>query len=270
MSIFGLNKGNTLTFSNKTMDYTVFGKGDKHLVILPGLGDGFKTVKGLDQNMRMMFKPFEDEYKVYVFSRINELQDGYSIRDMSNDLAEALKELKIEHASILGVSQGGMVAQCFAIDHQDMVDKLVLVSTTARSNEYVQKNISKWLEYAKNNNYKDILIDSSEKTYSDDYLLIARVAYPVVTRIGVPKDLTRFMIQARATINFDVLDELYKISCPTFIVGGKLDQIVGPNASQELKEHIHNSEIYEYEEYGHGLYEEAKDFNQRVKDFLEK
>ena len=31
---------------------------------------------------------------------------------------------------------------------------------------------------------------------------------------------------------------------------------------------IDNCELYMYAEYGHGLYSEAKDFNQRVYDFL--
>ena len=40
-------KGKTLYFNDKSMDYVTFGKGNKPLVIIPGLGDGLQTVKGM-------------------------------------------------------------------------------------------------------------------------------------------------------------------------------------------------------------------------------
>ena len=45
-------KGKTLYFNEKSMDYVTFGKGKKSLVIIPGLGDGLQTVKG----MAMLFQ----------------------------------------------------------------------------------------------------------------------------------------------------------------------------------------------------------------------
>ena len=42
-------KGKTLYFNDKSMDYVTFGKGKKSLVIIPGLGDGLQTVKGMAQ-----------------------------------------------------------------------------------------------------------------------------------------------------------------------------------------------------------------------------
>ncbi len=42
-------KGKNLYFNDKGMDYVTFGKGKKSLVIIPGLGDGLQTVKGMAQ-----------------------------------------------------------------------------------------------------------------------------------------------------------------------------------------------------------------------------
>ena len=38
-------KGKTLYFNEKSMDYVTFGKGKDPLVIIPGLGDGFRPLK---------------------------------------------------------------------------------------------------------------------------------------------------------------------------------------------------------------------------------
>jgi pimeloyl-ACP methyl ester carboxylesterase len=43
---------------------------------------------------------------------------------------------------------------------------------------------------------------------------------------------------------------------------------VGIEASYEMKERIAGSELYVYPGLGHAAYEEARDFNQRVYDFL--
>ena len=49
-------KGKTLYFNNKSMDYVTFGKGKKPLVIIPGLGDGLATVKGMAQMLALAYR----------------------------------------------------------------------------------------------------------------------------------------------------------------------------------------------------------------------
>ena len=52
------------------------------------------------------------------------------------------------------------------------------------------------------------------------------------------------------------------------IVASNDDKTVGIKASYEKKERIAGSALYVYPGLGHAAYEEAKDFNQRVFDFL--
>ena len=44
--------------------------------------------------------------------------------------------------------------------------------------------------------------------------------------------------------------------------------VVGPEGSADLHEQIEGSQLYMYEGYSHGVYEQAKDFNSRVLRFL--
>ena len=54
----------------------------------------------------------------------------------------------------------------------------------------------------------------------------------------------------------------------SLIVGGERDYIVGNKAAYELAENISDCKLKIYEKYGHGAFEEAKDFNDLVLKFL--
>ena len=69
-----------------------------------------QTVKGMAQMLALTYREFAKVYKVYVFSRINELPDNYITRIMAADVAEAMEVLNITSAYVMGISQGGMIA----------------------------------------------------------------------------------------------------------------------------------------------------------------
>ena len=261
-------KNNYLKIGDKSVNYISFGKGEKNLIIIPGLGDGFKTTKGLAIPFSIMYKMFSNDFKVYVFSRKNEMIDDYNTEDMANDLKIMLDKIGISKASVVGVSQGGMIAQYLAINNPKLIEKLVLVVTLSKQNEIVNKRINKWINLAKENNYKEIFIDTCENSYTEHTLKKYRKMYKLLTKISKPKTLDRFIVEAKACLTHNAYEKLKNIDCPTLIIGGSKDNIVGVNASKEIHKKIKNSELYIYDDYGHGLYEEAKDFNKRVYDFL--
>lgn len=120
-------KNGCVRIDDMDMYYVSFGKGTNNLIMLPGLGDGLTTVKGIALPMSMAYRMYANDYKVFIFSRKNDLEEGYSTRDMARDQAEAMKMLGIKSANILGISQGGMIAQYLAIDYPDLVVLAVLV-----------------------------------------------------------------------------------------------------------------------------------------------
>lgn len=261
-------KNGCVNIGNTDMDYVSFGHGSKALVLLPGLSDGLVTVKGKALLLAKPYRMFFKNYTVYMFSRKNKMQEGYSIRDMAADQASALKNLGITKASVMGVSQGGMIAQYFAIDHSDMIEKLVIAVSAPKVNDVIRGCVEKWIKIAEQGDHKSLMIDIAEKSYSEGYLKNYRKLYPILGNLGKPDSYNRFFINANAILNFDAYGELDKITCPTFIIGGGVDKTVGINASYEMKDKIKDSELYVYKDLGHAAYEEAKDFNSRIYNFL--
>lgn len=253
-----------------TMNYIKFGTGKQPLIILPGLSDGIAPLHGSIQAsvLALLYKQFSRNFIVYVFSRKNNLEYGCSTRDMAKEQADAMKTLSISNAMVMGVSQGGMIAQYLAIDYPKLVKRLVLAVTISRKNAAMEKVIYNWIALAKKGNYKNLMIDTAEHSYSETYLKKYRFLYPLLGVIGKPENFDRFIIQANSCIEHNSYSKLEEIVCPTLVIGGGRDKIVGSNAAPELASQIKNCELFIYKELGHTAYEEAKDFNERVLHFL--
>ena len=262
-------KNDTIEIDNTEMDYIVFGNGKKNLLMIPGLGDGLKTAKGMAVPFALMYKKLAKDYRVYVMSRRNVMPQGFTTRDMAKDVAVALQKIGVERTSVMGVSQGGMIAQYLAIDFPDLIEKLILTVTLSRQNDTVEKVISTWMDMAEGGDYKSLMIDTAAKSYSENYLKKSRWMYSLMGNVGKPKSFERFLIMAQACIEHDAFDELVQITCPTLVIGGKKDQIVTGEASIEISTQISGSEIHMYEEFGHAAYEEAKDFLDRIMEFCQ-
>ena len=252
------------------MYYVSFGSGPKKLIVLPGLTDGLATVKGKAFILSAPYKKFFKDYTVFMFSRKNKMPEGYTIQEMADDQVKAMVSLGIDKACILGVSQGGMISQYIAIDHPEVVDKLILAVTAPYANDTVIKCVSSWIDMARNDDHLSLMIDSAEKMYSKAYLDKNRKMFPLIARFTKPKSYERFFRNAEAILHFDVRNKLSKINCPTLIIAGDNDKTVGNDAPDELSKAIPNSSSYIYKGLGHGTFEEAKDFYDRVLEFCDK
>ena len=259
------SKNRIIKIDNTTVNYMTFGIGKKNLIIIPGVGDGFKTVKGLAFPFSIMYKIFAKDYKVYVFSRRNKIPEGFTTKDMANDIIDHMDKLGIEKADIVGVSQGGMIAQYVAINNPHKVNKLVLTVTVPKKNKILEETVNKWIDMAKNKQFKEIMIDTAKKSYVKKTSTRGMNIYGLLDKKA---SYDRFIKEANSCLKHDSTKELKKITCPTLILGARLDKVLGIEGSIELNKRIKNSELYIYEEYSHGVYEEEKEINKRVLDFL--
>ena len=261
-------KNSSVTIGEKTMDYIRFGTGQRNLVILPGLGDGLQTVKGTALPMAWMYREFAKDYTVYTFGRVNDLPEAYTTRDMARDQAEAMTRLGIEKADIFAVSMGGMIAQYLAVDFPKKVNKLILTVTCARPNNLLRESVEEWIALARQKNHTAFMDSNLRRIYSEAYYRKNRWMVPILGKLTAPKSYDRFLIQANACLTHDAYSLLNGIQSPTFVIGGEQDMALGADASREIAAAIPGARLKMYPEWGHGLYEEAGDFNRCLLDFL--
>ncbi len=262
-------KNENIRFNGHDCDYISFGSGDDVLIMLPGVGDGFKTAKGVAIPFSIMYRCFAKDFRVYVFSRRNRMLKGFTTEDMADDIAVIMEKLGIESAHVFGVSQGGMIAQQMALRHAEKVKSLVLAVTASRPNELMRESLSTWLGMADQGDYKGIMLDTAERSYTGAYLERGRKLNNMLA-LAKPKDYTRFRILCESCLEHDAYGELKKIKCPVLVIGADSDRVLGGEASEEIASMIPGAELYMYEGYSHGVYEQAKDFNSRVMEFLKR
>lgn len=260
-------KEGKLNIKNASFDYIRFGIGKKPLLMIQGLNTN--GIKGASLSLAYMYRIFAKEYTVYLFDRRDEVYDGITVKDFALDIAEAMDELGIKNADVFGVSQGGMIAQYLAIERPDLVHKMVLAVTLSKNNDIVTTVVQNWITMTEQGDFMALVKNMAEKMYSDEYVKRYQLFMPLLIMVQKPKDVERFLILAKSCLTCYTYDELEKITCPVFVIGGKKDKVVTGEASEEIAEKL-GCEIYMYEELGHAAYEEATDFNERVFEFFKK
>ena len=117
-----------------------------------GAGEPLLLIPGFASGAWKWFRQIEDlskDFQIITYdprgigqSKADEPDlQNLSMRTFIEDVGRILDELKIEKANILGASFGGFVAQEFALEFPERVDKLILACTTAGGANHVKPDI---------------------------------------------------------------------------------------------------------------------------------
>ena len=215
-----------------------------------------------------MFYQYAKEYKVYIFDRRDHIEEDITIENMADDLYHSLEKLHITNTSIIGISQGGMIAQLFAIKYPQKVKKLVLALTLSRNNTISRETVGGWIEMAENGEMDQLNKDFMSKSFSSPMLKKLYVINKLFMRTVSVEKQERFIRLAKSILEFDCHKSLDKITCPTLVLGAKKDLVLGVDGARELANSIPNASYYEFSKQGHAAFIESKQFNKMILEFL--
>ena len=250
------------------MKYFAFGEGEQPLVIIPGLS--LIGVSTFAESVAVAYKELADIYRIYVIDRKENIPDEYSVFDMAEDYAAALKKLDIKDAYIFGTSQGGMISQVIAVRYPELVKKLVLGSTVSSIGDVsAVEPLKTWLHLAEEGNVHDLNLAFAENVYSEATFQRFIKAIKAMDKMVTEEDIHRFIILLKGMNGFDITDKLGEIKCPAFVIGSKKDRLFSLERMSDLAERI-GAESFFYDDYGHAVYDEAPDYKAKLREFFEK
>lgn len=242
-----------------------FGKGDKPLVLIPGLS--LQGVREAGASLAIAYRIFAKDYRVWVFDRKTPADKSCTIQSLADDLALAMATMGIEKACVLGVSMGGMIGQYLAIGYPQLVGKLALGVTASQADPLLAETVARWLQFAEAEDWRALAEDMFARMYSPGYLKKHKLLLPLAVRLAKPADPEQFKILAKACLTVDCYSGLSQIRCPAMVLGGKEDKVLGREASEKIAAKLH-CPLWLYPGLGHSAYEEAPDFNKKVLDFF--
>ncbi len=255
--------------------YETRGAADKPaLVLIPGFASGawiwFRQVAELAEHFQVITF---DPRGVAKSGIADDLAHTVSVAAIADDVAALLDFLRIEKAHVLGASFGGFVAQQFALDHHNKLDKLVLVCTTAGGKNHVKPDLEILRAFAPNPNLTvgEHIRKFLRPGFSDGFARANANQIEAVCRLReanvVPEKV--YAAQLAAAFTFDADAQISQIAAPTLVVTGDQDNVVPAPNSENLASRIPNARLQIVKGGGHLFFiEKPFEFNQLVGDFF--
>ena len=201
-------------------------------------------------------------------------KEDLSSRGVANDVTGMLLRLKVRPAAIFGHSHGGLVALRVALNHPELVRRIVLVSTTAgdgSQDPWGWRRVLGRPLIVGGAPTRDEVLRTSKAIWAGSLADPAR-AGAIFGALPDKKWLVsveRLAALPKESNGLDLREKLDHIRAPTLILQGAKDPIVPVEAAEVLRQRLVGSELVVFENSGHfPMLEEPTKFRNVVAEFL--
>lgn len=247
--------------------YLECGDADETILLIHGLGasaERWEFVKPI----------FEKHYKVVVpdlpgFGLSDKPVVDYTPDFFTNFLEKFLNEINVEKTHVIGSSLGGQISAEFTAKHPEIVEKLVLVSSsgimkhsTPALDAYVMAALYPNKETA----------HQAFKTMSASTEVNEKIVDAFVERMHLPNAKMAFMSTILGLKNAEILTaKLETIKSPSLIVWGNLDPVIPIEYAEAFVSSIQDCRFFQMDGSGHTPFvDNPEKFTEVVLDFLSK
>ena len=236
------------------------------VIFLHGITDSWHSFESVLANLPSSIHAFAISQRGHGDSE-RPLQN-YAPKDFAADIAEFIKQKKLDRVFIVGHSMGGVNAQQFAIDYPELTKGLVIIdSDPALKNnpgmpEFYQEVLK--LEGAIDRKFMD---DFQKATLADP---IDSSYYNLLVDEGIKVPSSVFKAALEGLMQVDLTEQLKQINAPAVIFWGNKDAFCTFKGQELLVNNIKNSRLIIYGNTGHALHwEEPKKFSEDLINFID-
>jgi 3-oxoadipate enol-lactonase len=199
----------------------------------------------------------------------------YAIDDLAGDVLGLARELGIERASLIGISMGGFISLEIALTAPELVERLILVVTSAGGAAHVSTSPEVMAAMMPT---RDEEVESGEGArrvttlvagpgYADRHPEAIEEFVEIARHNPMARDA--YLRQLQACRAHDVADRLTQITAPTLVIHGDADPLVRIENGRYLADHIPGARLIAYEGVGHIPEVECDErFNRDLIEFL--
>ncbi|MGD9302452.1 MAG: 3-oxoadipate enol-lactonase [Desulfobacterales bacterium] len=194
---------------------------------------------------------------------------AYSLELLTADAVGLLDALNLEKVHFVGLSMGGMIGQCLALDYSERLISLALCDTAAIMPEETQPIWLQRIEAAKSAGMAGQVDETLERWFRPEYLQLNPPEVEMIRRQILATPVTGYVGCCEALRRLNFLDRLSEIEVPTLIMVGEEDPGTPVAASEAMQARISGSKLVVLPSARHlSNIEQAAAFNKALIEFL--
>lgn len=227
-------------------------------------GQGFPVIliHGLSDDLRFwdpIVSELSKNYRTIAFDlrghgKSDKPEGPYSIKQFVEDIYGVLLRLGIKEAHFIGFSMGSAILLQMALDHPQIVNKLVLISSFSFINHDLENNFI---------NLKECLVEGGFSLFFDKMVPLVLLSESIKENQSTINEIKEEKVKTEsevalinsidACLNFNIKNEISKISKPVLIICGKEDIFTPLSFSKQIYKSIKDSKLEIIENTGHNI-----------------
>ena len=191
-----------------------------------------------------------------------------NFRKFNKQLNDLIYYLNLKKLNIVGFSIGALIAQHFATQYPNKIEKLVLIgSIFQRNKKQIYKVKSRFIKSEKGFSISD---NSIKRWFNDYYIKKNPNIYNFFFKLLERNKTSDFIPAYKVFVEADKYKlNLNKINMPTLIMTGENEVGSTKLMNQKLHKKIQNSELHIIKSSKHGVtIEKASEINKKISNFL--
>ncbi len=254
--------------NNIQMNYELSGKKDAPVVVLShslssSLHMWDPQVDALSPHFKVL------RYDTRGHGQSDAPSGAYSLDLLAEDVIELLDALGIDRVHFVGLSMGGMIGQCLALNHSRRLNSLVLCDTAAVVPAEAQPLWEERFDKAGKKGMQALVEETMERWFTPAFLRKNPPMVGLIWKQVLATPVAGYSGCGEAIRRLNYLNRLSEIKLPTLIMVGEEDPGTPVSASQAIHERIVNSKLVILPSARHlSNVEQAEAFNTALLTFL--
>jgi len=168
---------------------------------------------------------------------------AYTLELLGNDAIGLLDALNINQVHFIGLSMGGMIGQCLALNYPHRLKSLVLCDTASVIPSDAQPIWQERIDKARKKGMEALLEETMERWFTPAFLTKNSKMLALTQKQFLATPVSGYIGCAEAIRKLNYLDRLSEIKMPTLIMVGEDDPATPVSASVAMHERISNSKL---------------------------
>ena len=190
---------------------------------------------------------------------------AYTLDMLADDVVALMKELKIERATYMGLSIGGMIGQTLALRQTKLFDKMVLADTGHSQPPEAIKQWEERIKIAQSQGMKPLVPSTMERWFTPSF----RESAPAkkIADIIAATPVNGYVGCGQAIMKLNTTARLKEIKIPVLAITGEADGAAG--GTKYIGENVPGAKLVILKNASHiANVEQPEAFNRALTDFL--